>query len=59
MRNLKSLSGLLALALLVVLAMPVPGPGLNHSEGCAMGGEWNNVTILFTTDIKGKIEPCG
>lgn len=59
MRKLKSFPGLLALVLLLVLALPVPGPGLKHLEGCALGSEWKNVTLLFTTDIKGKIEPCG
>ena len=59
MRILKSFPGLLALVLLMVLALPALGPGLSQHDGCALGGEWKNVTLLFTTDIKGKIEPCG
>jgi hypothetical protein len=57
MRRLKSPIGLLTLCLLLVAAL-MAGPGLGQNSG-DKGGDWKNVTILYTTDVKGKIEPCG
>ena len=45
------------LVLILVLAVYSQGPGLRASW--AKGGNWKNVTLIYTTDVKGKIEPCG
>jgi len=29
------------------------------AEGGEQGKDWKNITMIYTTDIKGKIEPCG
>ncbi|MBU2503298.1 MAG: hypothetical protein ABIK96_10465 [bacterium] len=47
---------LLALALLLALAAVV---SVSVPPAAAEGGEWKNVHLIYTTDIKGKIEPCG
>jgi len=49
------------LAVLVALAVVLPAiiPGLLNEGVAAKGGDWKSVTVLYTTDIKGKIEPCG
>ena len=62
MTRLKNLSGwgkwsALLLALVLVLIVLPRGPGLR--ESWAEGGNWKNVTMIYTTDTKGKIEPCG
>lgn len=59
MMNFKSLLGLTALVLLLGSAAPVLIPGQSQDQAFAEAGDWKNVTILYTTDIKGKIEPCG
>jgi hypothetical protein len=58
MMKSKSSPGLLALVLLLALAVPVV-MAAGQARGEAKGGDWKNVTLLYTTDIKGKIEPCG
>lgn len=45
----------LALALLISAAVPV----LQPTKALAEGGTWQDLVFLYTTDIKGKIEPCG
>ena len=47
----------LSLVLALVLVTLSQGPALQQSW--AKGGDWQNVTLIYTTDIKGKIEPCG
>ncbi len=51
--------GLAVLVLLLVLLLPGVDPGSGTRDGCAIAGDWSNISILYTTDIKGKIEPCG
>ena len=62
MIRLKNLSGwgrwsalLLIVTVVLVALSQVPGPG----KSWAKDGNWKNVTLIYTTDIKGKIEPCG
>ncbi|MGD9548919.1 MAG: hypothetical protein AB7V45_15425 [Candidatus Krumholzibacteriia bacterium] len=51
-RALLSALALLLLAFASVAQEPAP-------PASAEGGEWKNVHLIYTTDIKGKIEPCG
>jgi hypothetical protein len=51
------------LALLVVLSLAAPVMVPAEAEAAA-GAElkdssWKEVTLLYTSDVKGKIEPCG
>ena len=59
---LKDLTGVLrgmglALALAIILAATVPV--LAPTNARADEGTWQDLVLLYTTDIKGKIEPCG
>ena len=50
------LSALLLIVAVVLIALTqIPGQG----KSWAKDGNWKNVTLIYTTDIKGKIEPCG
>jgi hypothetical protein len=54
----RALPGLL-IALVVVLAavgLLVKQPAANAQN---RGGGWNPVTVLYLSDTRGKIEPCG
>ncbi len=52
--TLLSLTILLSLVLLLLAAVDKGrGPATSAAE------EWRNVTIVYTSDIKGKIDPCG
>jgi len=62
MIKLKDLTGVLrpaslalALAFVISAAAPVVLPG----GARASEGTWQDLVLLYTTDIKGKIEPCG
>ena len=59
MMKSKSLLGLMALVLLLGMAAPAFSPDGGLDQAFAEEGDWKNITILYTTDIKGKIEPCG
>ncbi len=62
MNKVKGLSGLLGLvALLLLLTVAVTGPGIDSSkEAFAQdAGNWKNVSLLYISDAKGKIDPCG
>ena len=62
MIKLKDLTGVLRLMSLVVVvavALPAALPMLPPAEARAGEGTWQDLVLLFTTDIKGKIEPCG
>ena len=53
----------LALALAFVLSAAAPAPLLTSAradEGTGADNDtWQDLILLYTTDIKGKIEPCG
>jgi hypothetical protein len=58
MNTSKNPLGLFALVLMAVafqLALPAGAAAQEEPEG----GDWKNVTLIYGTDIKGKIEPCG
>ncbi|MBU8870600.1 MAG: hypothetical protein KOO60_07040 [Gemmatimonadales bacterium] len=57
LKNLFGREGWLALLLTFVLV--VLSQGLDLRKSWAEGGNWKNVTLIYSTDIKGKIEPCG
>ena len=49
-----------ALVTLTVAAATLAAvPADNHHSAQAEDSPWLNATILFQTDVKGKIEPCG
>ncbi len=48
-----------ALALLVVGLSPLMLAETVRAEDGDQAKEWKNIALLYTTDIKGKIEPCG
>ncbi len=62
MIKLKDLTAVLRLASLVLaLAFVVSAtvPSLQPTSARAGDGTWQDLVLLYTTDIKGKIEPCG
>ncbi len=62
MIKLKDLTGVLRLMSLVVVmavALPAALPILAPATARADEGTWQDLVFLYTTDIKGKIEPCG
>ena len=56
MMKMKSSLGLLALVVLAASVLPVK---ILAQDEEAKGGDWKGVSLLYTTDIKGKIDPCG
>lgn len=61
MNKLKTLSGVLAAValLLIVSILADNGTGRMNQAFAAEGGHWQNVTVLYLNDVKGKVEPCG
>ncbi len=55
----KSWLGLSALALALAALLPwnVWDVGTAHAEN--KGGDWKQISVLYASDTKGKIEPCG
>ena len=51
----------MAVALVLVLAAGAAAlPGATGDDARAQEkGTWQDLVFLYTTDIKGKIEPCG
>jgi len=47
----------------VLLRIATGMPLLTANTALAQDGEqtkaWKNITMIYTTDIKGKIDPCG
>lgn len=58
-KNLSGWGKWAALSLMLTLVLVVLSQGPVPSRSLAEGGDWKNVTLIYTTDIKGKIEPCG
>ncbi len=48
-------------AVLVLVLLTLASTAAVAAAATAKGdkGEWNNIHLIYTTDIKGKIEPCG
>jgi hypothetical protein len=62
MIKLKDLTGalrLLSLALALAFVLSAAAPALLAENARAGDGTWQDLVFLYTTDIKGKIEPCG
>ena len=59
LKNLSDRGGRAALLLLLGLVVVVLSQGAGLRKSVAKGGDWKNVTMIYTTDIKGKYEPCG
>jgi hypothetical protein len=62
MTKFKDRTGVLRLlSLVLTLAFLVAASGLLLAPRGVRAGEgtWQDLVLLYTTDIKGKIEPCG
>lgn len=62
MIKLKDLTGVLRLAsltLALAFVISAVAPVLQPAGARAGEGSWQDLVLLYTTDIKGKIEPCG
>lgn len=55
--------GWLALAgagvMLVAVAALAAGPGSAPKAAPGPHRDWKNISLLYLSDVKGKIEPCG
>lgn len=59
---LKDLTGVLrglGVALVLAIILAAAAPVLTPTTAGAGDGTWQDLVMLYTTDIKGKIEPCG
>ena len=45
-------------ALIALLTLSGGGFGTAFAE-TAKGGEWKDITLVYTSDVVGKIDPCG
>jgi len=62
MIKLKDLTGvlrLMSLVLALAFVLSASAPALLQTNARADEGTWQDLVLLYTTDIKGKIEPCG
>ncbi len=62
MIKLKDLTGVLrmmSLSLALAFVLSAAAPALLQTSARAGEGTWQDLVLLYTTDIKGKIEPCG
>jgi hypothetical protein len=62
MNKLKDLIGvptLMSLALVLAIVLSAAAPALMPAPARAGEGTWQDLVLLYTTDIKGKIDPCG
>jgi len=62
MIKLKDLIGvprLMSLALALAIVLSAAAPALMPPNARAGEGTWQDLVLLYTTDIKGKIGPCG
>lgn len=55
----RSLLAVAALMLLAVGLAPLLLSETVRAEDGEQNKAWKNLTMIYTTDIKGKIEPCG
>ncbi len=58
-QDLTGVLRLLSLALALALVLSASASVLMPSSARAGDGTWEDLVLLYTTDIKGKIEPCG
>ena len=50
---------LLLLIILALLALAWPAPGRAVPGQLPPKPNWNGVTVIYNSDVGGKIEPCG
>ncbi len=48
-----------AAVLLIATGVSLLSANAVLAEDGEQGKAWKNITMIYTTDIKGKIEPCG
>jgi len=56
---LRGMMSLVMVALLAVGLSPLLLAETVQAADEAPAKAWKNITMIYTTDIKGKIEPCG
>ena len=59
LKDLTGVLGLLSLTLALAFVLSAAAPALLSDNARAGEGTWQDLVLLYTTDIKGKIEPCG
>ncbi len=59
LKDLTAALPLVSLVLALAFVFSVTLPGQQPTAARAGDGTWQDLVLLYTTDIKGKIEPCG
>jgi hypothetical protein len=59
LKDLKSVLRLASLTLTLAFVVSAVAPVFQPDSARADDGTWQDLVLLYTTDIKGKIEPCG
>ena len=59
LKDLTCVLRLMSLALALAFLLSAAAPVLLPATARAGDGTWQDLVLLYTTDIKGKIEPCG
>jgi|GEM_PF-2184128 len=60
MTRLKSVAGPAMVSVLIaLLTLSVGGPDIAQAADEAKGGDWKDITLVYTSDVVGKIDPCG
>ena len=59
LKDLKAVLRLASLVLVLAFIISATATGPQPTSARAGDGTWQDLVLLYTTDIKGKIEPCG
>lgn len=59
LKDLKNVLRLASLTLALAFVISAAAPVFQPEVARAGDGTWQDLVLLYTTDIKGKIEPCG
>ncbi len=58
-KALRRISMVMAAVVMAAGFAPLMLAGTASAEDGEQNKAWKNIALLYTTDIKGKIEPCG
>jgi len=58
-KDLTGVPRVMGLALTLAFALSTVVPALLPPAARADGGAWQDLVLLYSSDCKGKIEPCG